>query len=156
MPDGYHVLTRRPQALYFHGGVAGLVVGSFLLPACEVEGVEDDDWYLPLSHPFCFVTTDLLQAFHSALNCERERGSGTVYRVEPIGHLWLDEDDFGFNYACRQARILAAMHVPSWAREAFKTDAHSWSEEWVQFSQPTAIEEDAVRRARKKLVARQR
>jgi len=36
-----------------------------------------------------------------------------AYRVEPIGPLWLDEDDSGFNFACRTTRILAAKRVPN-------------------------------------------
>jgi hypothetical protein len=60
-----------------------------------------------------------------------------AYRVELIGPLWLDEDHFGFNFACRTARILAAKRVPNWARDAFKADADSWCEEWQRFSTPT-------------------
>ena len=84
--------------------MAGLVVGSFILPAIEVEGVENDAWYFGDGLPFCFVTVDLLQAWHNTCLCEQARGAGMVYRVEPIGPLRSDNGS-RVNFACRRARI---------------------------------------------------
>ena len=121
--SGDYKLTRRRPPAYFHGGVADLAVGSFILPGLLVEGINhrDDPWYAT-SEEFCFITTDLLQAWLSALNCEDQRGTSAVYRVEPIGRLWLDLGDSGINFACRRARILACGGVPSWVRAAWKAD----------------------------------
>jgi hypothetical protein len=121
MPSDYKLTRRRPSA-YFHGGVAGLPAGACIPPAGLVEADDDDTWYRPGDPDFCFVTTDLLQAWYSALNCEDERGASAVYRVEPIGRLWLDLDGSGINFACRQARILTAGVVPGWVRAAWKAD----------------------------------
>ena len=86
MNEGYQI-TRRPDATFYHGGVVGLV--DFVLPAGQVNASEGDDWYLS-DEPFCFITTDIVQAWHNALFCEAERGAGAVYRVAPVGRLWLD------------------------------------------------------------------
>jgi hypothetical protein len=113
------MLTRRRRApIYYHGGgVAGLPVGDFIVPADEVEGVDADYWYWAEWPGFCFITIDL-----NALLCAEERGDGAVYQVEPIGRVWLDIDRTGLNFACRKARILASRSVPSWLREAWKAD----------------------------------
>jgi hypothetical protein len=112
----------RRAPIYYHGGVAGLAVGSFILPADEVEGVEGDTWYENSDEPgICFVTIDLSQAWHNALLCADCRGDGAVYQVEPIGRLWL-ECEIGLNFACRKARILASCSLPNWLRKAWKAN----------------------------------
>jgi hypothetical protein len=118
------MLTRRPRApIYYHGGVAGLAVGSFILPGLLVHpNPSEDVWYASADDYFCFVTIDLGQAWHSASLCAEERGDAAVYQVQPIGRLWLDIDGTGLNFACRKARILARCGIPSWLREAWKAD----------------------------------
>jgi hypothetical protein len=130
-------LTRTEvSTVFYHGGVAELAVGDFILPARLAPHDANDLWYLDLgTGDFCFVTTDLLQAWYSALNCEHERGDAMVYRVQPIGRLWIDEDEGGKNFACRKARILACHHVPRWAREAYKANKRAFMDElyaWVE------------------------
>lgn len=129
---GYRI-TRRPAASFYHGGVAGLAVGSFVLPAEQCpQRQTNDPWYMGgqlNGEWFCFVTTDITQAWHNALLCEAERGAGAVYRVDPVGRLWLDLDEFGENFACRRARILACEGIPEWVRSAYRTDQRTFVEQ---------------------------
>lgn len=127
MNEGYQI-TRRPDATFYHGGVVGLV--DFVLPAGQVNASEGDDWYLS-DDPFCFITTDIVQAWHNALFCEAERGAGAVYRVAPVGRLWLDIDGSGYNFACKRARVLACQNIPAWVRSAYKADPNAFVEQWI-------------------------
>jgi hypothetical protein len=104
---------------YYHGGIAGLPVGSFILPSakgspCPPDWIDLDD--------FCYVTTSLLLACWCALNCEDEGGTSEVYRVKPWGRLQLDLCESGQCFAVKKARILARSPVPDWLRERWKTD----------------------------------
>ena len=126
----YYPIVRRPGAVFYHGGVAGLAVGDFILPARQV-GAEGDLWYWGGDPEFCFVTTDIIQAWHNALYCEAERGAGAVYRVAPEGRLRLDVCESGWNFACRRARILARQHIPEWVRSAYKTDRRAFVDQWI-------------------------
>jgi hypothetical protein len=124
-------MVRRPGAVFYHGGVAGLAVGDFILPAGQVDAPEGDLRYWGSDPEFCFVTTDIVQAWHNALFCEAERGAGAVYRVTPVGRLRLDICETGWNFACKQARILALQNIPEWVRSAYKTDTRAFVEQWI-------------------------
>jgi hypothetical protein len=126
--NGDYPIVRRPGAVFYHGGVAGLAVGDLVLPGGQVDAPEDDDWYW--SDPdFCFVTIDIIQAWHNALYCEAERGAGAVYRVAPVGRLRLDLCESGWNFACRRARILAVQNIPAWVRTAYQIDSNAFVEQ---------------------------
>ena len=128
--NGNYRIVRRPAAVFYHGGVAGLAVGDFVLPAGQVDA-PDDLWYWGGDPEFCFVTTDIVQAWCSALLCEAERGAGAVYRVAPVGRLWLDLCETGDNFACRRARILAQQNIPEWVRSAYKNDEAAFVKQWL-------------------------
>ena len=81
--NGDYPIVRRPGAIFYHGGVAGLAVGDFVLPGGQV-GAQGNDWYWGGDPEFCFVTTDIVHAWHNALLCEAECGAGAVYRVAPV------------------------------------------------------------------------
>ena len=115
-------IVRRPGAVFYHGGVAGLAVGDFILPSGQVAAPEGDLWYWGGDPDFCFVTTDVSHAWHNALFCEAERGAGAVYRVAPVGRLRLDLCESGWNFACKRARILARQTIPAWVRSAYQAD----------------------------------
>ena len=121
--SGDYPIVRRPAAVFYHGGAAGLAVGDFVLPGGQVDA-ESDTWYEGTDPEFCFVTTDIVHAWHNALYCEAERGAGAVYRVAPVGRLQLDICETGDNFAYRRARILARQNIPAWVRSAHKTDTH--------------------------------
>jgi hypothetical protein len=132
------VLTRKEvPTVFYHGGVAGLAVGDFILPARLAPHAANDAWYDDLgeSGDVCFVTTDILLAWICALNCEDARGDAAVYRVQPIGRLWIDEDETGRHFASRKARILACHRVPRWAREAFKADERAFMDEFYAWGE---------------------
>ncbi|OLB71554.1 MAG: hypothetical protein AUI16_23090 [Alphaproteobacteria bacterium 13_2_20CM_2_64_7] len=61
--NGDYPVVRRPGAVFYHGGVAGLAIGDFVLPGGQV-GAEGDTWYWGGDPEFCFVTTDIIQAWH--------------------------------------------------------------------------------------------
>jgi hypothetical protein len=122
-------IARRPPAVFFHGGVAGLAVGDSILPGLQIAPA-DDLWYCGSDPDFCFVTTDIVQAWHNALLCEAARGAGAVYRVDPVGRLRLDLCESGINFAVRSARILALTPIPAWVREAYRADPEAFAEQW--------------------------
>jgi hypothetical protein len=130
--NGDYRIVRRPEAVFYHGGVAGLAVGDFILPGGQVGAdCADDSWYWGSDPEFCFITTDIIQAWHNALFCEAERGAGAVYRVAPVGRLRLDICETGYNFACKRARILARQNIPEWVRSAYKTDSWAFVEQWT-------------------------
>jgi len=131
--DGNGADAKGSISRLFHGGVAGLAVGAFILPARLAPHDANDPWYddpWREAGDFCFVTSNVLVAWCSALNCEHERGAAAVYRVQPIGRLWLDIDESGQNCACRKARILACHREPSFAREAYKANERAFMYEF--------------------------
>jgi hypothetical protein len=127
--NGDYPIVRRPAAVFYHGGVAGLAGGDFVLPGGQVG--TGDIWYWGSDAEFCFVTTDIIQAWHNALFCETERGAGAVYRVAPVGRLRLDICETGYNFACKRARILARQNIPEWVLLAYKTDTRAFVEQWL-------------------------
>jgi hypothetical protein len=134
--NGDYPIVRRPAAVFYHGGVAGLAVGDFILPAGQVDAPEGDLWYWGGDPEFCFVTTDIIQAWHNALYCEAERGACAVYCVAPVGRLRFDKLELdicetGDNFACKRARILALQHIPEWVRSAYKADTRAFVEQWI-------------------------
>lgn len=102
---------------FFHGGVAGLVIGDLLEPGhsrddrhpgCPVcEARKRGDASLgdpPSSHPdHVYLTTDRLYAkFHASMY-----GRGDLYIAEPVGEFEVSsEDPFPAIYA-RKARVIA-------------------------------------------------
>jgi hypothetical protein len=123
-------LTRKEvSVVFFHGGVAGLAVGAFILPARLAPHDANDPWYddpWREAGDFCFVTINILDAWYSALNCKHERGDAMVYHLKLIGRLWLDIDETGANFACRRALILARHRVPRHVKLTRRTSAPSW------------------------------
>jgi hypothetical protein len=86
----------------FHGGVAGLEIGGFILPP-EETGRSGSGW----SHRV-YMTTDLLQAVFAA-RLER----GLVYLVRPIGRLGPDDDGTcSPHFTARRALILNRAPLP--------------------------------------------
>jgi hypothetical protein len=123
-------LARAPASVFYHGGVAGLAAGAFILPGGLVKpDSPGDDWYSLSDNQFCFVTIDLFQAWCSALYCEDECGAAEVYRVRPIGRLWHDLDESGTNFACRRALIVGRYRVPDWVRAAWRSDQFAFMED---------------------------
>src|SRR5436190_1770559 len=104
---------------FYHGGVAGLPVGDFILPACELE---PNHWHEDDSQPLAFVTTDLLYARQAALDCEDHNGAAMVYRVQPIGQLWPDQCQSGATFGCRKPGSSPAAPCPRGVRAARKAD----------------------------------
>jgi hypothetical protein len=64
--NGDYPVVRRPAAIFYHGGVAGLAVGDFILPGGQVDAPEGDLWYWGSDPEFCFVTTDIMQSSASS------------------------------------------------------------------------------------------
>ena len=134
--NGDYPIVRCPGAIFYHGGIAGLAVGDFVLPGGQVDA-QGNEWYWGGDPEFCFVTTDIVHAWHNALLCEAECGAGSVYRVAPVGRLRLDICETGYNFACRRARILALQHIPEWVRSAYKTDQRAFVERWARDVTPS-------------------
>jgi hypothetical protein len=92
----------KAQRALFHGGVAGLEIGGFILPPDET-GRAGSGW----SHRV-YLTTDLLQAVFAARLVR-----GLVYLVRPIGRLGPDDDGTcGPHYTARRALILNRAPLP--------------------------------------------
>ena len=92
---------------------------------------EHEGWYCLSEPEVCFVTTDIVRAWHNALLCEETLGAGAVYQVDPVGRLWLDLCRTGRNFACRRARVLACLNIPEWVRSAYKADTRAFTEHWT-------------------------
>lgn len=127
--------------IFYHGGIAGLPIGGFILPAVEVGPPE---WNYEDEATKAYVTTDLRVAWKFALS--HERGDGEVYLVQPIGRLELDDSyDEGKSdtvFACDKARILARSAIPCCVREAWKAgeaDA-KWGMIWGDHEPVEAVE----------------
>jgi hypothetical protein len=95
--------------IFYHGGVAGLPIGGFILPAAEIGAVDPD--YLEIASR-AYVTTDLWIAWERARYVD---GGGCVYVVQPIGRIELDDtfDDGASDtvFACDRALILSRLGV---------------------------------------------
>jgi hypothetical protein len=92
----------KAQRALFHGGVAGLEIGGFVLPPDET-GRAGSGW----SHRV-YVTTDLRQAVFAARLVH-----GLVYLVRPIGRLGPDDDGTcGPHYTAKKALILNRAPLP--------------------------------------------
>ena len=131
---GDYPIVRRPKAIFYHGGVAGVAVGGSILPSLQVKSVaeaREDPWYCSADDRFCFITTDIIQAWHNALVYEEALGAGAVYRVEPVGRLHLDICKSGRNFACVRAVILARGGIPAWVRSGYKADRIAFADEWI-------------------------
>jgi hypothetical protein len=50
--NAYYRIVRRPKATFYHGGVAGLAIGKFILPAALMESAN--------KVPFCSSGYDAL------------------------------------------------------------------------------------------------
>jgi len=137
--------ARAPKPVYYHGGVAGLAIGGFILPGlvAKPDAGRDDVWYSLSDNEFCFVTIDPLQAWCSALNFEDYRGAAEVYRVRPIGRLWLDECESGLNFGCRSALILGRYRVPPWVRAAWRADRFAFIADLQACWDVTPLEESS-------------
>ena len=135
--NAYYPVVRRPKATFYHGGVAGLAIGGFILPGGQVRP-DHAGWYCFSEDHFCFVTTDIVQGWHNALLCESVMGAGAVYRVDPVGRLRLDLCETGENFACKRARILACENIPQWVRSAYKADENAFcAEAWAAAEPPS-------------------
>ena len=76
---GDYPIVRRPKAIFYHGGVAGVAVGGSILPSLQVKSVaeaREDPWYCSADDRFCSITTDIIQAWHNALVYEEALGAG--------------------------------------------------------------------------------
>lgn len=106
---GRAISTRGP---YWHGGVAGLAVGSLLLPSSMTR-----PGALNIRRQV-FITTDLHVAVWFAITNDSDSDGG-LYEVEPLGRVWLDQLDNmndqseqPHSYKCQRARILRAIPIP--------------------------------------------
>jgi hypothetical protein len=111
------------KRIFFHGGVAGLKVGGFILPPRETgqgHPYESDDRV--------YMTTDLVQAVNCAMIT-----NGRVYHVEPVGRLGPDDDGhFGPDYTARRAVILAHATVPPRMIRFEYADFHKFQSDLIE------------------------
>jgi hypothetical protein len=119
------VLVTRPR--FFHGGVRGLGVGEYVLPADETGALSVSGAFgAPYRTDSVYVTTDqaaarsyaaltippeLIDARRRALRPAEVRKlgielGGAVYEVEPIGELTADVDEAGRSWEVRMAKII--------------------------------------------------
>lgn len=90
---GASVVAKLPKGCrFFHGGPAGLPVGSQLLPAC-MTGKDPQGLGQRFPHRLthAYLTTSLMEAAVYAAR-SAAGGSGSVYRVRPIGGVEMDPE----------------------------------------------------------------
>lgn len=100
-----------PPGSYFHGGAAGLLIGSRILPPRET-GCKDSTaaiareqgWPVVAREDRVYITTEYMAAVMYAV----ARKNPTVYRVAPIGELDHDPDcsERGLSFECPAATVV--------------------------------------------------
>jgi hypothetical protein len=116
----------KPRPRFFHGGVRGLAVGDYIVPALEINAASvSGDLGARYRRDRVYVTTSEAAAreyagltIPPALIEARRRGlppadvlglglglGGAVYEVEPVGPLEPDADEADHSWECQRARI---------------------------------------------------
>jgi hypothetical protein len=99
-------VTRPNRGPYWHGGTAGLAVGSLLLPSSITRPGALN------TRRQVFVTLDFLTAVWFAIT---GGGNGGLYQVEPLGRVPDNDymnDEWVHAFKCVRARILHVIPVP--------------------------------------------